>query len=188
MTGIKNGNDRGGGFEEDSGSEVVNTGWWLAPVEMPLFDGRHAPNPVAAFPESGVQVPAAIKLDRGVVAIAIFFRKHAAGDRTIFARKLVPFIEDRIRDPKPMRRERACFLVKSVPLWGCCRDGLRKDEVHCMVTDGGGSPCLPESMAPVVATSVAIIRHPWCSSQPGDYSLGKEGQLGEKFTSFLSGI
>jgi hypothetical protein len=75
-----------------------------------------------------------------------------------------------------MRREQACFLVKERPLWGCCRDGLRKDEVHCMVTDGGGSPCLPESMAPVVATSVAITRHPWCSSQPGDYSLGKEGQ------------
>jgi hypothetical protein len=105
MIGRKKGNDLGGGFEEDSGSEVVNTGWWLAPVEMPLFDGRHVPNPVVAFPESGVQVPAAIKLDRGVVAIAIFFRKHAAGDRTRFVRKLVPFIEDRIRDPKPMRRE-----------------------------------------------------------------------------------
>ena len=84
MTGREKGNDRGGGFEEDSGSEVVNTGWWLAPVEMPLFDGRHVPstvpNPVPAFPGSGVQVSAAIKLDRGVVAIAIFFRKHAAGE------------------------------------------------------------------------------------------------------------
>jgi hypothetical protein len=105
MIGRRVGNDFGGNFEESSGSEADNSGWWLTAVEVPLFEGRHVTNPVADFPGSGVQVPVATKLDRGVVAFAILFGKHAARDKKIFVRKLVPFIEDRIRGSEPMGRE-----------------------------------------------------------------------------------
>ena len=86
------GNDFGGNFEENSGSKVDNSGWWLTAVEVPLFEERHVTNPVAT------------KLDRGVVAFAMLFRKHATKDKKIFVRKLAPFIEDRIRGSEPMRR------------------------------------------------------------------------------------
>jgi hypothetical protein len=75
VTGRRMGNDFGGGFEEDSGSDADNTGWRPTPVEEPLFEGRRVANPVVGFPGSGVQVPAAaIGLDGGVIAFAIFYR------------------------------------------------------------------------------------------------------------------
>jgi hypothetical protein len=108
------GNDVGG-FEEPSGAEADNMGWWLTPVEVPLFEGRQVADPVVGLPGSRVQVPAATEPDE----FAISIKKRAARDSEVFVRKLVPIIDRRQNPGKPMRREQARFLVKSECSFHC---------------------------------------------------------------------
>jgi hypothetical protein len=78
-------------------SGTNNTGWpWLGPVETSLFEDRHVTNPVVDFPWSGVQVPAAIELDRVMVGFAICQINARVGTRQ--KKGLVSF--DRRRDPQ----------------------------------------------------------------------------------------
>lgn len=175
MTGKRTDNDVvGGGFENASGgTEADNTGWWLTPVEEPLFEGRRVTDPVVGFPGTGVQVPAAI----GLEGLAISIKKRAATrENEIFVRKLVPIIDKKAESGRADETRGGAFLVKSVQ-FHCrvlLRWFLRTDEAQCMVTDGDGrnSPCLPESVAP--------LAHPWCTSQIRGLQSGeKRANFGE---------